>query len=344
MAIEINASSAVCRKCGTAYGKVSGNFYISYGYLYKGTGYLPYCKSCVEGMFSIYLSKCDDQRKAVRQMCRALNLYWNDKMYDIAEKQSTARSIMSNYIRRIAATKYAGLSYDDTLEEEGALWLEPMEYKSPRSNISTANQDTSVGEQPITEQEEELEAPDDVVAFWGPGYTPSMYMELEQRRSYWMSRHPDGQDIDIGTEALIRQICSLEIDINRDRAAGKSVEKSVNVLNTLLGSASLKPVQKKEDADAELEKMPLGVGIQKWEMDRPLPPTPPELKDVRNTIKNITIWYLGHASKMVGLKNSYSKLYEEEMEKLRVKRPEYDDDDDEEVLEDFFKNPYDGDA
>jgi hypothetical protein len=39
---------------------------------------------------------------------------------------------------------------------------------------------------------------------------------------------------------------------------------------------------------------------------------------------------------MVGLKNSYTKAYEEAMEKYRVKRPEYEDEDDDTVLNDVF--------
>ena len=82
--------------------------------------------------------------------------------------------------------------------------------------------------------------------------------------------------------------------------------------------------------------MPLGIGIQKWEFNRPLPETPKENRDVRRTIKNITTWYLGHACKMVGLKNSYTRAYEEAMNELRVKRPEYDEEDDDSVLSDIF--------
>lgn len=328
MAIEVNAASSICRKCGTAYSRLKGYFPVSYSYLYKGTGYLPYCKECVDGMYNAYLVACQDPKKAVRQMCRKLDLYWNERIYEAVEKQNAARSMMTSYISKINALKQAGKSYDDTLTEEGVLWLEPKSY-------ATMPEPTA----PTVEEDNEVDVPEDVAAFWGPGYTPSMYMELEQRRSYWMSRHPAGVDMDIGTEALIRQICNLEIDINRDRAAGKSVEKSVNVLNTLLGSASLKPAQKKDESDAELEKMPLGVGIQKWEFDRPLPATDKDKRDVRDTIKNITIWYLGHACKMVGLKNGYSKMYEEAMEELRVKRPEMDEEDDEDVLNDFFKSP-----
>lgn len=320
-AIEVNASSSICRKCGTAYSRLKGYFPVSYSYLYKGTGYLPYCKECVDGMFAAYLAECQDPKKAVRQMCRKLDLYWNEKVYEAVEKQNSTRSMMTSYITKINAIKLASKSYDDTLKEEGALWLEPKTYADMQPET---NSEESI--------DDEIEVSDDVIAFWGPGYTPSMYMELEQRRTYWMSKYPTGIELDIGTEALIRQICNLEIDINKARMADKPIDKYINSLNTVLGSANLKPTQKKEDADAELDKMPLGVGIQKWEYSRPLPATPKEKKDVNAVIKNITTWYLGHACKMVGIRNSYCKMYEDAMAELRVEQPDHADEDDDTLL------------
>ena len=324
-AIEVNASSSTCRKCGTTYGRLKGYFPVSYSYLYKGTGYLPYCKDCVDGMFAAYLQECKDSKVAVRQMCRKLDLYWSEKVYEAVEKQNSTRSMMTSYITKINAVKLASKSYDDTLREEGALWLEPKAY----SNMETVITGVDISD-------EELNVSDDIVLFWGPGYTPSMYMELENRRKYWMSKYPQEAELDIGTEALIRQICSLEIDINKARMEGKPIDKYVNSLNTVLGSANLKPTQKKEDADAELEKMPLGVGIQKWEYSRPLPPTPKEKRDINQVIKNITTWYLGHACKMVGIRNSYCKMYEDAMAELRVENPDHAEEDDDTLLNSVF--------
>ena len=324
-AIEVNASSSTCRKCGTAYGRLKGYFPVSYSYLYKGTGYLPYCKDCVDGMFAAYLQECKDSKVAVRQMCRKLDLYWSEKVYEAVEKQNSTRSMMTSYITKINAVKLASKSYDDTLREEGVLWLEPKAY----SNMETVITGVDISD-------EELNVSDDIVLFWGPGYTPSMYMELENRRKYWMSKYPQEAELDIGTEALIRQICSLEIDINKARMEGKPIDKYVNSLNTVLGSANLKPTQKKEDADAELEKMPLGVGIQKWEYSRPLPPTPKEKRDINQVIKNITTWYLGHACKMVGIRNSYCKMYEDAMAELRVENPDHAEEDDDTLLNSVF--------
>ena len=41
---------------------------------------------------------------------------------------------------------------------------------------------------------------------------------------------------------------------------------------------------------------------------------------------------------MLGLKRAELELYEREIAKLRVERPEYNDADDEEVFNDFFSN------
>lgn len=320
-ALEVNASSSVCRKCGTAYGKLRGYFPVSYGSLYKGTGYLPYCKSCVDSMYGAYLAECNDPKLAVRQMCRKLDLYWNEKVYDTLEKQSPSKSIMTAYIVRTNSVKLAGKSYDDTLKEEGTLW----------SSVS-GKASSAVGSPEYKEED----VPEDVVVFWGPGYTPSMYMELEQRRNYWMSKYPADTELDIGTEALIRQICSLEIDINKARAEGRAIDKYVNSLNTMLGSANLKPVQNTQSAESSNDNTPFGVWIKRWEEQRPIPEPDPEMQDVDGIVRYISIWFLGHLCKMLGIKNTYCKLYEDELNRIRIDRPEYEDEDDETMFNDIF--------
>lgn len=329
MAIEINASSSICRKCGTAYSRLKGYFPVSYSYLYKGTGYLPYCRDCVDGMYNAYLAAIQDPKKAVRQMCRKLDLYWNEKIYESVEKQNAPRSMMTSYIAKINAIKQAGKSYDDTLIEEGVLWLEPKAYADVQP----------VEQQVGADAEKDIEVSDEVRAFWGPGYTPSMYVELQNRYKYWISRFPNKEDVDIGTEALVRQICNLEIDINRDRAAGKSIDKNVNALNNLLGSAMLKPAQQKDETEASINETPLGVWIDRWEKKRPIPEPDPALKDVDRIVKYITVWFYGHISKTLGIKNMYCDMYEKEMEKMKVSRPEAysaEEDDDEVVFNSIF--------
>lgn len=329
--IEVNVSSSTCRKCGTAYGRLKGYFPVSYGDLYKGAGYLPYCKDCIDSMFSSYLTESGSTRAAVRQMCRKLDLYWSDQVFDAVERQNAAKSAMTSYITKINAIKYAGKSYDDTLRGEGALW--DFAHKQDKLVNSTSG---FLESDPLDGNANNFEVPQDVIAFWGPGYTPEMYAALEKRRDYWMANLPDGVEVNVGLEALIRQIVSTELDINRERAAGNPVDKLQATLNTYLGSAMLKPAQKTEDLDASIEKTPFGVWIDRWENKRPVPDPDPEFQDVDGIVKYVTTWFLGHLCKMLGIKNTYCKLYEQEIAKLRAENPDYAEESDEDLFNDIF--------
>lgn len=334
MAIEVNSVRAVCSKCGTDYSRQKGYFPVSYAVLHKGVGHTHVCKDCIDKLYNGYLAQCNNAPDAVRQVCRKLDLYWSEKVYRQVERKSTTRSMMTQYISKINTATYAGKSYDDTLSEEGTLWN--FGVNASDNNTDVNNNSNIIEEVSVSPEVEDINIPEDVKVFWGPGYQPEMYVALEQRRSYWMSRFPKDVEIDIGTEAIIRQICSLELDINRERAAGRTADKSITALNTLLGSANLKPTQKKEDADAAIDNTPFGVWIRRWENQRPIPEPDPELQDVDGIVRYISIWYLGHLCKMLGIKNTYCKLYEDELAKMRIERPEYDDEDDETMFNDIF--------
>lgn len=325
MSIELSANASICFKCGTEYPKSRANFPTSYGKSHKGVGHTPICRTCINDMYAEYFADCNDDKLTVRQMCRKLDIYWNEKIYDMVERKNTGKTMIIQYIAKLNSVTYAGKSYDDTLKEEGTLW------KFASNGITVTEHTQSV-------ETEDEDVDDEIKKFWGPGYTSVMYRELEERKAFWYSEYPNnGADLDSGTKALIRQICSMEIDINRDRAAGRSVDKSVNTLNTLLGSANLKPSQSASDEieDERLTK-PLGVWLDIYEHKRPLPETEKSLRDVNGVRKYVFIWVLGHLCKMLGIKNSYSQLYEEEVERLRVEKPEYEGDDDESFIYDVM--------
>lgn len=308
-----------CVRCGTAYSRKKGFFPVSHSPMYRGSGYLPWCNDCIDEMYEEYIRDLGD-KEATRRMCMKMDLYWSESIYTMAERSAGTNSRIRNYIGKTNIIRYIDKTFDDTLREEAANAEPADKFQFPIQG----------------EEEDEVEdIPTDpaIIEFWGPGFDHDFYMELERHYKDWTGGI---ENLKQNERTLYKQICMQEVIIARDAAAGRPTDKSVNLLNTLLGSMNLKPSQQKEEADAELEKMPLGVGIQKWEFNRPLPETPKENRDVRRTIKNITTWYLGHACKMVGLKNSYTRAYEEAMNELRVKRPEYDEEDDDSVLNDIF--------
>lgn len=317
MSFEIDANKAYCHMCGTAYARRKGNFPVSYSAQHKGLGYLPICRQCVERMFDKYLEDCDDPKLAVRQMCRKLDLYWDERVYEYVATKATTRSVITQYLQRITNTSYAGKCYDTTLEKEGNLW-----------NFDCVSSEKTDDQEPEDNEEEEA-IPKKYIKYWGEGYRASVYKDLEQRKANWMSSFSDPSEIDVSTEAIIKQLCYLEVEMNMLRISGKSVDKLLGSYNTLLGSANLKPVQKRQDEDEMgLEKTPLGVWLYRYENKRPLPEVDEDCKDVNGLMRYVFTW-MGHLCKMLGLKNGYEQLYQDEIDRLRVEKPEYDGDDDE---------------
>ena len=322
----------ICCRCGTAYSRQKGYFPVSHSPMYRGTGHVPMCNDCVDEMYEFYREELGDDRAAMRRICMKLDLYWDDAIYDMVERTAGVQSRVRSYIGKANIIRYVDKSFDDTLREEAA--------KSEQSTVEQFSFASNEQPQADTAAEPNDDVDQSIIDFWGAGYPPDMYAELERHYRDWTG---DTTVTEPSARSLYRQICLLEVLIARDSAQGRAIDKNVNALNSLLGSMNLKPSQKKEDADGELERMPLGVGIQKWEYNRPLPETPKKLRDIRGTIRNITTWYLGHVCKMVGVKNSYCKMYEDAMDELRVKHPEYDEEDDDTLLNDIFGSaPSDG--
>lgn len=332
----MSSDYAICFRCGNRFGKRKGYFSVSYSTLTKGVGYLPYCRTCVDTIYNTYLSQCDDSEMALRQTCRTLNLYWSESVYKMVANKSSNYSIMSQYITRLNNTRYVGKSYDDTLSDEGTLW----NFGDHGNTVSQVAESAINNDNTESIDRFDLTGiPQDVIDFWGAGQTRDMYEALEQRKKYYMENYEGVFSIangDIGSDILMKQVCNLEVTIARDAAAGKAIDKSVNSLNTIIGSLNLKPAQKKDDSDNIFEKNPYGVWVQRFEYYKPIPEPDPEFEDVDGIIKYILTWVYGHTTKMLNVKNSFCKLYEKAMEKLRVKHPEYDDEEDDDFLYDVF--------
>lgn len=331
--IKVESRLEVCKMCGTGYKGFKSQFYPCYGESYKGSGYLTICKDCVDKLFDRYYQLYDgDQKKALRHLCAKLDVYWSERVYNSSDAKSLTKSLAGTYLSRLASTNsFSGKSYDDTLREE-CQWPPVLEKNNDPYLINSGL--------PDSEEVTVVDVSDEVVKFWGRGHTPQKYEELQERFEYWCSKYPVDEG-DGGTEALLRQVCLLELQNNSDMAAGKSIEKGANAINTLLGSLNAKPTQKKEELSADTENTPFGVWIKRWEHERPIPEIDPEMKDVDGIIKYITVWFKGHLAKMMNVRNSYSKLYDDEVAKYTVEKPEYNDGDDSDA---FFDQAFGDEA
>lgn len=335
-----------CCRCTREFPRQKNNFpSVQSPLFHSNNGFLPVCKHCVEDLYLHYRSILKDDRQAIRRVCMKFDVYWSEELYNVMLKKDTITPRILVYFNCSNLAKFAGKTYDDTIDEEAIQGInigDPFVIAVSPDAISDEDPETIVFDPQSIKVEltQRVEVTDEMVAFWGSGLADPFYSELEQRYKYWAGCSPYEDDSkDVSEKAIIKQICMLEATINRDSFAGKPIDKSVNALNNLLGSGNLKPSQKKDvgTESSVIEQTPFGVWIKKIEDTRPISEPSDEFKDVDGIIKYITVWFLGHLCKMLKINNKYSRLYEEELSRLTVERPEYEGEDEEDIMDDIFE-------
>lgn len=337
---EERTSDFYCCRCKRHFKKQKGNFPASQSPLYDGNGkYLATCNHCVDELFQHYKAALADEAEAIKRICLKFDIYWNPEIYAMLNKTSTAQSRVRAYISKTNLYKYIGKTFDDTLDEEYQAELDRLNKEKEKAEKekgitvdylggngeSSNSQNSDSSDAKKENKTAKISVPKRVVEYWGVGMSPETYLNLENRRKYWMNQFPPDTVLSPGEEALLRQICILETNINKDLAAGNSIEKSTNALNSLLGSMNIKPSQKKTTED---NVIPFGCEIARFEDENPIIEPDDEFKDVDNIRKNVITWFLGSLCKTAGIKNEYSDLFEEEIKKYTVERPQYGEEDD----------------
>lgn len=285
-------------------------------------GRLTVCGDCVDAFMMMYRSETGDDLESARRVCMKFDVYWDPALFMSATRSGIhTTSAIRVYLSRMGLAKYKGKTFDDSLK------------------IELANGIATYAAPPADKKERVIvEATPEDIDFWGTGFSDEEYMRLNKKYSDWTSVVQSDEPLTLGEQTLYRTICILETTIDRNAAAGKPVEASIKQLNDLLGEVNAKPKQKKitDESDEAFGDLPFGVGIRVFENERPVPKPLPEFDDVDGVRKYVTVWFFGHLCHMLHIKNSYCKMYEEEMERLRVERPELSDEEDDDFLSDIF--------
>jgi len=303
-----------CSMCGKSYKAKDRKFTPSNFSIYKGNdGFMTICKDCVSKIYENYLKKFNgDEYNAIKRVCMLLNIYFCDDLFAYSGKDSKCINRMNSYLSKINLMPYMNKNFDD--------YLFSKEYKKPE--IKEEKSDT---------------IPERLIKIWGFGFTYEEYQFLHNKFLEWKSKVViDG----MARESLVRDLCIIKLQQQKALRNGE-----IDLYNRLqrtyqdtLSSAKLKPIQTESD-DKAMEK-PLGVMIEMFENEDPIPEALPEWKDVDKIRKLFNIYFLGHLCKMLGIKNRYSKMYEEEMQKYRVSTPEIQDLPDEDVFEYLTENDF----
>ena len=310
-----------CFNCGKEY--VESNYYKSNSEFYVNMGKIPYCKQCIGKLYQSFLERytnegcLNPEKKAVRRLCMAFDIYFNEKAYNDAINDAKRRKIdisaMGAYMKIVQLKQGRDNTYDDTIYEE------------EQAGVANA----------FAEMATDRKVDDKTVRFFGAGFTNEDYEFLQEQYSDWTARHECNTK---AQEELFKRICFKQLEILRATRRGEDTKNLDATFQNLLETSKLQPKQNAGDTTADNQT--LGTLIDKWENTRPLPEIDEELKDVDKIGWYIDVFFKGHLSKMMGLKNGLSNLYDKFIKKYTVKKPEYSDEENSEVLFDaIFGNP-----
>jgi hypothetical protein len=296
-----------CTCCGDSWIKPDGHFNKSKSPLFAGNdGYVNICYSCRDKYYySLTDFYCGNEEKAIERMCQIFDWLFHEKPLSASKQISVDRSRVGDYSNK--------LNLGQTIKE-GTTYLDTIRIRAEE------------------EKERVIESLDDVkdfkkaklktVKFFGTGFADDDYAFLEDEYLDWTTRHECNTK---AQEEVFKQICFAQLDILKAKRANLPTKDLTKTLQDLLATANLQPKQTKDNTLAEQNTF--GTLIRKWENEKPIPEPDEEWKDVDGIVRYITVYFLGHLCKMMGIKNSYARMYETEMAKYKVDKPEYEDDD-----------------
>lgn len=306
----------ICFYCGNEY--VETNYYKSFGSFFDNIGRIPYCKQCIEKFYQYYFDKYTNEgcltpeENAVKRVCMAMDIYYTKANFDSAmnkiKRDNINISPMGQYMKTIGFTQYKNKSYDDTVSDE-----EKEKLATSLLDMSNMSDSRNVDEATIR--------------FFGAGFTDDDYKFLKEEYDDWVARHECKTK---AQEEVFKRICFKQLEILKATRRGEDTKNLDATFQNYLDTAKLQPKQNSGDTTADNQTF--GTLIDKWENTRPIPEVDEDLRDVDKIGLYLEIFFKGHLSKMMGLKNGLSNLYTKFMKKYTVEKPEYNDDEDGEAL------------
>lgn len=305
----VDGDFLLCPKCNEWLSNDS--FYLDKSY---ATHKFPVCKKCLVKMVEQRKKDTDppnETKESVQEVLRFMNKVYDDNYYE-----SCIQSVQSKLGEHTWVSVFAFYmtGIQSLPQFRGKTW-----------------KDSVFGNEYLGESAEEINENSQLVKRakkrFGKEYSTLDLWFLETQYEDWTSRYECNTK---AQEEIFERLAWKKLEIKNATKAGQSTEKLDRTYQDLLSTANITPKQTGMDAFADAQT--LGTLIQKWEEEDPIPEVDPELKDVDKIGLYIDAFYRGHTSKMLGIKNAFSNLYDKVMSKYTVKPPEYEEDDDSEDM------------
>ena len=297
-----------CPKCNNFLSR--DMFYSSNDY---AAGLFPVCKRCLLEMVEQRKKKTDppkETKESVKRVLQFMDLPYIDSLYE-----SSIKTVADEVNEKNRKSPF--LAY-----------MVPLKSLPQYKNKTWKNSEFELGYLSDVEiVEENQKMIENAKKRFGYGYSNEDYMFLENEYQDWITRYECNSK---AQEESFQRLSFKKWEIMNATKRGQPTKDLDKTYQDWLGTANIQPKQINMNAVSDAQT--LGTLIQRYEETRPLPEIDPELQDVDNIGLYIDAFFRGHTSKMLGIKNAFSNIYENVMAKFTIKPPEYDDEADSELL------------
>lgn len=238
-ASDLKRPTFICSRCDTKFNSPS-QFYKSYSDFNARTGHLPICKSCFTQMFNYYLSEYGDGRKAMRRMCFAFDLYYNDDIYSSCIGDMDA--LAGNYMKKLNLVQYKGRTFEHSIAEGFVFRGQPKPYVKPVKN--------------------EISKHD--IKRWGAGFESIDYEILNSHYKLLKEANPD---CDTNQEIFIDDLCYTKMQQMKALREGKT-DDSIKLTDSYRKTFQQAGLNTKRE-QVQTEEFEISVGIDKIEKYTP---------------------------------------------------------------------------
>lgn len=259
------------------------------------------CKQCLWDMTD------PDSISSVKRTLKKINRPFIDEVWNASiEEAKIKSSIFKKYMKNIQMNDKKFLSWEDSNFRNGSDTHDEIDSLEDSENIQTS---------------------EEVFKYWGRGYTNIDYEYLEEEKFKIMTSF---ECPDYGMEMIMRDICFINLDIEKIRRENKTnghsdITKLIKARSDLMNNANMNPIQS-TGAEAN-DQFSLGLFIKKWEDERPVP------KAIDDDMKRyIDVYMVGHLAKMEGLNNDMTDKYDMAISEHTIDFKEINNDEDDDVI------------
>ena len=171
---------------------------------------------------------------------------------------------------------------------------------------------------------------------FGLGYSDEDYVMLETEYQDWISRY----ECDTKTqEKIFERLSFNNLAFHKANKSGASTKDLDKTYQELLSSLDILP--KQANSNGLNDSLTFGQMIEKWEKEKPVPEPEDEFKDVEGIGKYIRVWFKGYLAKAMGIKNGYTKEFDDYVKDYTVTKPTYDQEGEQDIYNEIFGNQED---